>query len=476
MKKIAFLLLVAISSLQAQESTYNLTLKFADSLNLAINFYNISYKDRTRIKNIQSEYSKIRKTKNFTIPKNLKEELKNSKMYPLFYLDETLNIYKKININNQSKNCSIPSLHNIFIVDSCLSEKECLLFASKLSSEPNLELNCRLNEIYNLVGNPIPPSNQGSNDYRTIMNIDSLNAMGIIGTGSKIILVEKSLPILSHDEFKGRTDILNENTIVRLGNKNVSPIHSTLTAGILFSNLDENSKGVSTGAKLKNQICFGDSDCYTKTNNGRKLYINYLNSLLAAANRTNEGDIVLIEFGLNSGKYPIEFDILAKPIVEITINCFKGIVVEPIGNCNNEVCEIEKIALTSIQSDKGLKKPENYLGILVGATYGPKNGISNHQDVNFSHKHQTCFGIGVELLTTYSQNQYSSHSLSSGASAIIAGLVACMQGYYFKNKNKYLTHAQIKEALRNADGLHVEGFEQKIPNAMELIRYVNGNF
>lgn len=428
---------------------------------------------KTHVSNVISFLNNIRlDNKKFSLlfePQNIEK----------FYVkvNDRFNNIENSNIDLKKTFCIPDVLQNVFYIDTCIRQEDCLVLAQKFNKnfEPFSELKCS-----SITNNDLRPredditNNPNSSyfNYRQKMRIDSLNFLGINGKNANLVIIEKSLPIKNHPNLIPSRELFDLSRRVMMGGVVDSKIHATQTAGIIFSKPKGNYKltGVSNEAILKKTILFGTKVCRTVEYEKN----DYFNAILSGITNAGEGDILLIEFSLEDG--PVENDAIINNLFGIATNCFGTTIIEPIGNCSNKSCSLDKLKFEEFT-------PCNYNGILVGgAIESFRNKYVFDSTVIYSIKHLTCFGFSKNLQTTTVNNEYTNFGGSSGASAIIAGLAACMQGYYFNKKDKkylnvkYLTNAQIKEALRYAKGLPVSGFQQKIPNAMELIKYIDNNF
>ena len=315
------------------------------------------------------------------------------------------------------------------------------------------------------------------------------------GQGVKVSIVEVNHWNLGHAEFGGLSPTLifplspaSANDILRNPNLDNS-FHGNGVLGILAAKKltpSDQCYGIVPKATFQLSTCQSTIDLLVEEN-----------AIWEAINKSSKGDIVLVEFS-NSDHSPIEYQPVIYQLLRFASQ--NGIIIiEPAGNggsdIKNEAIWGNLKLITTLSGTIRTKTWDNYTtymsthqelqttsvldkttfinyllnnetgAILVGATN--KNNLGSFEKSTFSN-----FSTNVEIyaqgnkIATPSSNKYQVFGFTSGAAAIITGVVASLQGIRKAAptpKNKPLNAQQMKSVLTGSSPTLV-GINGHIPN------------
>jgi hypothetical protein len=443
---------------------------------------------------LQDFYFQIsKKTKTFTqsqpirkkiedifVRENIKFEIRS-----VFETADVRNLYSRIKIrqNVEPLNCEIIRLESYLEITICLVSRNVIDdiandLRTALANVATVEVTTQQTSTSPLPGgNSVAPltctdiSSSELSPYQIEMQIDPT----FTGSNANMVIIENNSTTaadFAHCEFNTRFGNGGiGSTLQRIRVASGDSYHSIQTLGILISDRQMKFGSSSTSdcfgivpeLNIKKIFSFGNEvNC---SSGGQTIKVADMttprrNAILKGVAEASYGDILLIEFALEGGTKPAEVDNFIFKLIKLATNCLEVIVIEPAGNSSTGVpFDIDSALL----GDSG--------AIIVGATADLSGVKIKHSQSNFGSR-VDCYAKGDGVLTptklnTGDMSGYLSFPKTSCATAIIAGVVAGIQSKLIEN-GRYLKPLEIREAIRNADGISVSGHSKKVPYASSI--------
>lgn len=427
-----------------------------------------------------------------------------------------------------------PNFYNYFTIQLAAETTPEMMFwmldeLEFLLPHPNLGPENALLEYAYLKGDPqsldssTPGGTGGNQNYFTSMNL-AVPPTGQ-GVGPTLTIVECDGWDLAHTQFQAphptllAPQLLGGTLTAQLTNGTVIPDHGTKILGVLKArDTDRNQpgnkdlcKGIIPKATIRLCSCVVE---LTLTDSGRlnsKRY-NEPDAVMAALVGTKPGDVMLIEVSSGEQKFPLDIQPAIFELFQVAY-AQNVTVVEAAGNYkayigsqqNHTGLSVRNSAAITLgrtdvehartywQSYERLKTQltgryaphpinkytslddfiEHYLestshAILVGATDGTNK---KHVDSSWGERVQV-YAQGVNINTTRPSNQFGVTQLTSGAAAIIAGVVMSLQSLAHSNggfikPDRMLDLLKIGGTLIYADSGEVIGCQPNYKAALE---------
>lgn len=400
----------------------------------------------------------------------------NDRLYCAFTLENIAGFYDKIKragSNDSSSVCSAIDPDNLgleltfcFYDNSTLEEiNEQLEGVATVNIISKMPSNHPHPPIQSAIsGSCLPRASPTPMEYQDLMRIKQTLWTGdtswTYGKKASIVIVEsKGDTVYNHCELNHKKDKFE---IVSLNDTIIPYSHSYWILGTLVADhkkrLNIGQKdclGIIPKATIKKLILInGSIDCESNISNSH--YNNIFNGFLEGINSADGGDVVL--FAMGADELPIDYNSVINKLTKIATNCLNIIIVESAGNDGDNLDNYNMADLSAI---------------MVGAA---TKSNTNGYIANFNYGHRIdCYAPGDPFAVPDRNGSYedSYYGQTSGAAAIMAGIIVGLQSRFKAKYQRFFTPKEIKEAIKacnsEANGAEVKdnasnsAFGKRIP-------------
>lgn len=437
----------------------------------SVDFRNTIGENRMMYDSIQKQYYRLTgttPTDTFTtegyalLRKALKLQA-NDRLYCAFTLENVAKFYDKIKRSSTagSSSCSAMDSDNLG-----LNFTFCYYDNSTLE-----EINEKLEEIATVNIISKMPSNQPNSpfqsaasvrcltetssmpmEYQNLMRIKQALWTGGIswtyGKKASIVIVEsEGDTVYNHCELNHKKDKFE---IVSLNDTISTYSHSYWTLGTLVADHGKRLKigqkdclGIIPKATIKKLILMNQRiDCESGSYDSH--YNKIFNGFLEGINSADSGDVVV--FAMGADELPIDYNIIINKLTKIATNCLNIIIVESAGNDGDNLDNYNNMEASG--------------AIIVGAA---TKSNTNEYIANYNYGHRIdCYAPGDPFAVPDRNGSYedSFYGQTSGAAAIMAGVIVGLQSRFKAKHQQFFTPKEIKEAIKACNS-EMNGVEVK---------------